>query len=100
MSLLTQILIGLCASLVFGWLILSNASPPEARVASMDDLIDPKNAYQIGYLVGMTGGSVADVAVVRFALERFEQAHGYKPTLRDAALVVGLMSASPFSMSE
>ena len=100
MSLLVQILIGLGASLVFGWLILLNASPSEARVASLDDLIDPKNAYQIGYLVGMAGGSVADVSVVRLALERFEQAQGYKPTLRDAAVVVGLMDASPFSMSE
>ena len=100
MSLLIQILIGFGASLIFGWLILSHASPPEACVASMDDLIDPKNAYQIGYLVGMTSGTVADVSVVRFALERFEQDHGYKPTLRDAALVVGLMPASPFSMSE
>jgi len=30
---------------------------------------------------------------VRYALQRFEQTHGYKPTLRDAALVIGLMQS-------
>ncbi len=93
MSLLIQITIGIAASLVFGWLILSHASPPEACVASQDDVIDPKNAYQMGYLVGMTGGEVTDVSVVRDAVDCFEQTHGYKPTLRDAELVVGLMHA-------
>ncbi len=93
MSLLIQIVIGMGASLVFGWLIVSHASPPEARVASQDDVIHPHNAYQLGYLVGMTGGAVTDVTVIRDALELFEQTHGYQPTLRDAALVVGLMHA-------
>ena len=93
MSLLIQVLIGSAASLVIGWLIVSHATPPEAVVASRDDVIEPKNAYQIGYLVGMTGGLVSDVSVVREALDLFEQTHGYKPTLRDAELVIGLMHA-------
>ena len=43
--------------------------------------------------MGMTGGTITDATVVRYALERFEKTHGYKPTLRDAALVIGLMNS-------
>ncbi len=91
MSPLVQLILGILSSLIFAWLLLKNTTPPEARVTSQDDLINPLNTYQIGYLVGMSGGTVGDASVVRYALERFEQTHGYHPTLRDAALVVGLM---------
>jgi hypothetical protein len=93
MSLLIQIMIGFGASLFFCWLIFSHASPAEARIASQDDLIDPKNPYQIGYLVGMTGGTVADTTVICDALKQFELTHGYRPTLRDAPALIGHMHA-------
>lgn len=93
MSPLLQIILGIGSCLIFGWLMFSQSSTPDTRMTSQDDLIDPNNSYQIGFLVGMTGGHVADASVIRDALDRFEQIHGYKPTLRDAAIVVGLMNA-------
>ena len=93
MSLLIQLMIGFGACLFLCWLILTHASPAEARIASQDDLIDPKNSYQIGYLVGMTGGTVADTTVIYDALKQFELIHGYRPTLRDAPALVGHMHA-------
>ena len=93
MSLLIQLTIGVFACVCFGWLIINQSTASEARVSSQDDQIEPNNSYQVGYLMGMSGGTVADASVVRHALTRFEQTHGYKPTLRDAAEVVGLMQA-------
>lgn len=94
MSPLLQVVIGLAACGAFFWMMVtSQGSSSDGRVTSQDDLIDPDNSYQIGYLIGMTGGTVTDAAVVRYALQRFEQTHGYKPTLRDAALVIGLMQS-------
>ena len=74
-------------------MMVTSQNPSVGRITSQDDLIDPENSYQIGYLMGLTGGTITDAAVVRYALERFEQTHGYKPTLRDAALIVGMMQS-------
>lgn len=93
MTLLIQLIIGIGVSLCIGRLILTHTAPSEARIASQDDLIDPMNPYQIGYLVGMTGGTVSDTIVIRDALVQFEQTHGYRPTLRDAATLVEHMHA-------
>ena len=93
MTPLLQIVLGIASCLIAGWLLFSNTSKMEPCVASQDDVIDPSNSYQVGFLIGMTGGTVADASVVRYALERFEQTHGYKATLRDAAVIVGLMQS-------
>lgn len=93
MSPFLQILVGLCVCALFFWMITTSQNIPDGRIVSHDDLIDPNNSYQVGYLVGLTGGTIMDANVVRQALDRFEQIHGYKPTLRDAALVVGLMQS-------
>jgi len=58
---------------------------------SHDELIDPSNSYPIGLIVGMTGWAVMDAAIVRFALQRFEEQHGRKATMRDVGTVIGLM---------
>jgi uncharacterized membrane protein YeiH len=60
-------------------------------VKGRDAPLDPTDPRTLGMLVGMTGGSIADAAVARYALKRFEQEHGRKATLRDAAIVVGIM---------
>jgi len=93
MSPLMQIVLGIGSCVILGWLMFHQTSTPEAHVASHDDVIDPNNSYQVGFLIGLTGGTVTDASMVRYALERFEQTHGYKPTLRDAATIVGLMNA-------
>lgn len=82
-------LIGAAALGVFIWLLLPSSSP--IQKAENDEFIDPSDARQIGLLIGMYGGDVADAALARFALERFEQIHGRKATSRDVGLVVGLM---------
>jgi hypothetical protein len=83
------ILVGAAAIGVFIWLII----PSRTQKARADnELIDPSDARQIGFLIGMMGGGVADAAVARFALERFQQIHGRKATTRDAGIVAGLIS--------
>lgn len=91
MSLALQILAGLAVCGLFLWMMVTSQNSSTGRIMSLDDLIEPENAYQIGYLIGLTGGTILDVSVVRHALQRFEQTQGYQPTLRDAALIVGLM---------
>ena len=77
------------------WLFWGGSSSANQKTDAADDqLLDPSDSRQIGLLIGMTGGSIPDAAVARFALERFEQIHGRKATTRDIATVVGLMSAN------
>ena len=83
------IIIGAAALGFFIWLLIpSSRSKPEADA----ELLDPADSRQIGLLVGLAGSGIADAAVARFALERFEQIHGRKATTRDVGIVVGLMS--------
>ena len=93
MSVIVQVLAGIGFCLYVALVIHSWFQKMEIHATSQNDVIDPNNLYQVGYLVGMTGGTVADAATVRYALERFEQTHGYKPTLRDGAIVVGIMNS-------
>ena len=93
MSPLTLLILGLASCAFFVGLVFSKTSTKGGTVCSQDDVIDPHNSYQLGFLMGMTGGTITDATVVRYALERFEKTHGYKPTLRDAALVIGLMNS-------
>ena len=83
------ILVAIAALAVFAWLLIGSRS-----VASGSDgnaPIDPNDPRQLGTLIGMTGGSIADAAVARCALERFEREHGRKATVRDMAIVAGMM---------
>jgi hypothetical protein len=83
------ILIGVAALGFFIWLLIPSSS---AKSDDGGELIDPSDSRQIGLLIGLAGGGIADAAVARFALERFEQIHGRKATTRDVGIVVGLMS--------
>ena len=82
------ILVGAAALGFFIWLLIPSSSP---KPDSCGELIDPADSRQIGLLMGLAGGGIADAAVARFALERFEQIHGRKATTRDVGIVVGLM---------
>jgi hypothetical protein len=83
------ILIGAAALAFFIWLLIPT-SPPKEQTDG--ELIDPSDSRQIGLLIGLAGGGIADAAVARFALERFEQIHGRKATTRDVGIAVGLMT--------
>ena len=87
MSNIFVILIGAAALGFFIWLMI----PSSAQHQSDGELIDPSDSRQIGLLIGLAGGGIADAATARFALERFEQIHGRKATTRDVGIVVGLM---------
>lgn len=65
-------------------------SKSKENTVAEDEVIDPGNSFHVGYLVGLKGGAITDAAAVPDTLERFQQTHGRKPTLRDAKLVVGL----------
>lgn len=61
--------------------------------ASGTTLIDPDDSYQIGMLVGMTGGSIPDAAVMRYALDCFKQIHGRPAATQDIGIVLGLIDS-------
>lgn len=91
MDTIDNILIGAAALAVFIWLLVPSSSSKPSATDS--EVIDPSDSHQIGLLIGLAGGGIADAAVARFALERFEQMYGRKATTRDVGLVVGLMRA-------
>lgn len=82
---------GTAASVCAAKWLISPWSSAVYVVPSMDEVIHHRNPYQLGYLMGMTNGAIADSLVAREALKKFEAVHGYKATLRDAAMVVRLM---------
>jgi len=89
MNHIVAIAIGIAALGFVIWLLIPSSSH---ECGGDGELIDPSDSRQIGILIGLTGGGVADAAVARFALERFEQIHGRKATTKDVGIVVGLMS--------
>ena len=83
------ICIALVAFVIWG-LIPSKSSAGKNTMAPDDQIIDPTDSYQIGLIIGAAGGSIADAATARYALQRFEEIHGRKPTVRDLGTVAGL----------
>lgn len=93
MAIVTQVIAGL---LVLGYVIFMVSSwfeKPQADSSAGHEELAADNPAQIGVLVGLTGGTVADAVIVQSALVRFEQTHGRKPTMQDAGVVVGLMNS-------
>jgi hypothetical protein len=79
------IIISVAAVGFFVWMMLGY------RMSGKNVEIDPSDERQIGTLMGLTGGTIQDAAVARFALRRFEEQHGRKATVRDMGIVAGLM---------
>ena len=82
------IIVAIAAVAFFVWMLLGKTKGP-----TEDIVIDPDDPRQIGLLIGMRGGNIADAVVVKFALERFEKEHGRKATMRDIGIVAGMMRA-------
>jgi hypothetical protein len=77
--------IAIGAVVLFVWFMAGKKSAAE------DVEIDPTDSRQIGMLIGMMGGDARDAAVARFALVQFEAQYGRKATVRDMAIVAGMM---------
>jgi hypothetical protein len=87
MTQVIYIVISVAVLAVFVWLLRGSGG-------SEDAVIDPNDSRTIGNLIGLTGGTIADAAVARFALQRFEEVHGRKATVRDMAIVAGMMKSN------
>lgn len=85
-----QIIVGCCVLAFFFWVLIPNAKSG-GRDKSGDPFIDPDDTRQIALLIGLKGGTIPDAAVMRFALQRFEQEHGRRATTRDIGIVLGLI---------
>ena len=88
-----QIIIGIAAVIFFIWLFIPTKSTRPPSDGSGQPLIDPDDSYQIGLLVGMTGGSIPDAAVMRYALDRFKEMHGRPATTQDIGIVLGIIDS-------
>lgn len=89
-----SILVGIAAVVFFIWLFIPTRSTAPPADESGHPLIDPDDSYQIGMLVGMTGGSIPDAAVMRYALDRFKQIHGRPASTQDIGIVLGLIHST------
>ena len=78
---------------IFVWLFVPTSKSSAKSDISGEPFIDPDDSYQIGVLVGMTGGSIPDAATMRFALDRFQKMHGRRATSRDIGIVLGLIES-------
>jgi hypothetical protein len=80
---------------VLWWLCVPSqkhrADQNNRQLSQPADLIDPNNDRQLAMLIGMSGGSIPDAAVARFALRRFEEATGKKPTTQDIGFIIGMV---------
>jgi len=93
MDVVTQIVAGLLVLLYVVFMVSSWFDKPHTKDTAEPKEITMDNPAQIGVLVGLTGGTIADAAIVQSALLRFEQTHGRKPTMQDAGIGVGLMNS-------
>jgi hypothetical protein len=92
---LIPIILGVAVVAFFIWLVVpSRNSPPLMSKNADAPFIDPEDSYQIGLLVGMRGGTIPDAALMRFALQRFQEEHGRRATSNDIGLVLGLIESS------
>ena len=90
-----QIALGIAILVFFVWLMIPPSKPvPDDSGAADAPFIDPDDSLQIGLLIGLRGGSIPDAAVMRFALQRFEQLHGRRATSRDIGTVLGLIEST------
>jgi hypothetical protein len=78
---------------VLVWLMIPTSSTGANKGGSADPFIDPDDSYQIGLLVGMMSGSVPDAAVMRFALQRFQEIYGRRAKSTDIGVVLGLINS-------
>jgi len=88
-----QLLFGIAVLSFFVWLLIPSQTSSTLKGSSNGEFIDPENSRQIGLLVGMTGGSIPDAALMRFALQRFQQLHGRRATTREIGVVLGLINS-------
>ncbi len=94
MTMILQIVIGIAAVAFFIWLCIPVGSH---RIGDSlgEQLIDANDSRQIAQLIGMTGGTIADAAIARYALQRFQQIHGRPATTLDVGLLIGIMQSTP-----
>ncbi len=52
--------------------------------------LDFNNSTHLGFLIGLSGGSIPDAVVARYALSRYEEIHGRKATAREIGFLIGL----------
>lgn len=88
MEWIIQIVLGVAALAFFVWLCIPSGS---SGVGSGGQLIDPNDSRQIAQLIGMTGGSIPDAAVARYALQRFQETYGRPATTLDVGTLVGMI---------
>ncbi len=91
MNTLIQLIVVTGAIVLFLWLLMGNSQSPGTSTPNGDELIDPNDTRQLATLIGMTGGDITDVAVARFAIQRFQEQNGRLPNTRDIATLVGIM---------
>lgn len=71
-------------------LLIATFYPRKNQKSKTSDELD---AYQIGLMTGVMGGSYQDAAIAQFALTRFEAERKRKATRRDMAIVVAMIHA-------
>lgn len=88
-----QLIAAIVAFFIFIWLMSGNSNSSPSSTTNGDELIDPNDTRQLATLIGMTGGDITDVAVARYAIQRFQEQHGRAPSTRDIGMLIGIMKS-------
>ena len=86
-----QTILVVSAVAFFVWLLMGNSPSTSNSNLKDGELLDPNDTRQLAMLVGMAGGDITDVAVARFAIQRFQEQHGRAPNTQDTATIIGIM---------
>jgi hypothetical protein len=87
---LLQAIVVVACLMLFVWMMLTGPKLDAGR-GKEDSAMERDRSKLIGVLTGMTGGSIEDAAVARYALQRFEDHYGRKATDEDLAILIGMM---------
>ena len=89
-----KLIVGLAAVAFFIWLMIPTSKSRAGQTdAAGQPFIDADDSYQLGMLAGLTGASIPDAAVMRFALQRFQEIHGRRATTADIGIVLGMVNS-------
>lgn len=91
MTSVIPLIVAVGAIVLFVWMLMSSSQSTGTSTSTGVELIDPNDTRQLATLIGMAGGDITDVAVARFAIQRFQEQNGRPPNTRDMGTLLGIM---------
>lgn len=88
---LLELIIAVSVVAILFWLMLGNPKSGSLSNSDGNELLDANDTRQLATLMGLAGGDIADAALAKFAIQRFQEQYGRAPNTRDIATVVAMI---------